>query len=179
MKLFSTQTRHGRQALTDRWRRLYRLAYAWCHEPQTAMDLVQDCLTKALRAQNQLQDEKSLDPWLFSILLNCWRDHLRGRKETQELDLDSLESRDNPEQNHSRQQLMEHVRLAMTTLNGEQRQILTLVAIEGLSYDQVATIMSIPAGTVMSRLCRARQKLRDALAALEARPVDIHLRRVK
>ena len=179
MKLFSTHSRPDRQALRDRWRRLYRLAYAWCHEPQTAMDLVQDCLAKALRAQHQLQDDKALDAWLFSILLNCWRDHLRGRKDMQELDPEQLADHDNPEQAHSRQQLMDHVRLAMTTLNPEQRQILTLVAIEGLSYDQVAGIMEIPAGTVMSRLCRARKKLREALDALDARPADIHLRRVK
>ena len=60
--------------------KLLRVAYAWCHQHALADDLVQETLARAMEKCGQLRDASQLEPWLFAILTNCWRDHLRRLK---------------------------------------------------------------------------------------------------
>lgn len=148
--------------------RLHRLAFAWCHDAALADDLVQDCLAKALVNAGQLRDEQALEGWLFSILNNCWRDHLRGRRDFLDVaDLDEVVVSDapGPEQEYATRQTVQRVRRAIATLPVGQRQVLTLVDIEECAYAEVARILEVPVGTVMSRLSRARQALKQRLTA--------------
>ena len=147
--------------------RLYRLAYAWCHDAGLADDLAQDTVAKALGRGEQLRDEAALEGWLFAILNNCWRDHLRTRREfldVEELDEVVLSHDDSPEHLYSRRQATLRVRDAIAALPLAQRQVVTLVDIEECSYAQVAQVLGVPVGTVMSRLARARQALKNDLA---------------
>ena len=164
--------------------RLYRLAYSWCHNSALADDLVQETLIKALKNKSQLRDPSLLNSWLFSILANCLRDHFRKHKEMD--DIDELEefrySHENtPEIEHSQAQIVLHVRTAIALLPTGQRQVLTLVDLEELSYIEVATILDIPIGTVMSRLCRARAALKTFLSAHAPQPtIQVNkIRRIK
>ena len=166
--------------------RLYRLAYAWCHDASLADDLAQDALTKALVRVDQLRDEASLESWLFSILNNAWRDHLRARREF--VDFDDVDEMvlahdDGPEKLYTKRQATMRVRSAIGDLPMAQRQVITLVDIEECSYAQVAQVLGVPVGTVMSRLSRARLAIKKELSReymqderAEERP---HLRRVK
>ena len=166
--------------------RLYRLAYAWCHDPALADDLAQETLSKALGRGEQLRELAALEGWLFAILNNCWRDHLRSRKEfvdVDELDEMVLAHDENPERLYARRQATLRVRDAIGSLPLAQRQVITLVDIEEFSYAQVAQILNVPVGTVMSRLARARQAIKKDLSQefvhtepAQDRPV---LRRVK
>jgi RNA polymerase sigma-70 factor (ECF subfamily) len=142
------------------------MAYAWCRDPMLADDLVQECLVKALRNRASLEDPARLNAWLFRILSNCWRDHLRRRRETEPLDDHHGVQEHTPEDAHSADQLVEQVRAAVAALSEGHRQVLTLVDLEGFSYAEVADMAGIPVGTVMSRLSRARTALRAALADL-------------
>lgn len=149
--------------------RLYRLAYSWSHNAALSEDLVQETLIKALKSAHQLQNTALLNSWLFSILANCWRDHFRKYKEMD--DIEELEdyryAHDNtPENAHSQAQIVSRVRAAVAMLPLGQRQVLTLVDLEELSYIEVATILDIPIGTVMSRLCRARLAMKTLLLEL-------------
>lgn len=149
--------------------RLYRLAYSWSHNSALADDLVQETLIKALKNANQLRDPALLNSWLFSILANCLRDHFRQYKEMD--DIEELEdyryAHDNtPENAHSQSQVVSRVRDAVAKLPIGQRQVLTLVDLEELSYIEVASILGIPIGTVMSRLCRARVTMKTHLREL-------------
>lgn len=149
--------------------RLYRLAYSWSHNAALAEDLVQEALIKALKNSNQLRDPALLNSWLFSILANCWRDHFRQHKEMD--DIEELEDyryahNDTPENSHSQSQIVSRVRSAVSLLPLGQRQVLTLVDLEELSYIEVASILEIPIGTVMSRLCRARAAMKTLLKEL-------------
>jgi RNA polymerase sigma-70 factor (ECF subfamily) len=147
--------------------RLYRLAYAWCHDASLADDLAQETLAKALVRGDQLREAASLEGWLFAILNNCWRDHLRSRKEfldVEELDEVVLAHDDNPERLYSRRQATLRVRSAIGALPLAQRQVITLVDIEECSYAQVAQALGVPVGTVMSRLARARQAIKKDLS---------------
>ena len=146
--------------------RLYRLAYAWCHDASLADDLAQDTLAKALTRVDQLRDMAALEGWLFAILNNGWRDHLRGRREflnVDELDEVVLAHDDSPEHLYARRQATMRVRDAIGALPLAQRQVITLVDIEECSYAQVAQVLGVPVGTVMSRLSRARQALKKDL----------------
>ena len=154
--------------------RLYRLAYAWCHDACLADDLAQEALIKGLKSVHQLKDEAVLEGWLFSILHNCWRDHFRRLhpqvdiEEIMELPADGP----TPEQHHAESDLVVRVRRAVATLPHGQRQAVTLVDLEEMSYSAAAQAMGIPVGTVMSRLSRARVALRDLL---HEAPASLHV----
>lgn len=106
-----------------------------------------------------------MDGWLFRILANCWNDHLRKRRETMLFDEERHQHQVTPELLSLRQQDIENVRTAVAALPEGQREIITLVDIEGFRYAEVAEIMNVPIGTVMSRLCRARKTLKAQLLA--------------
>jgi RNA polymerase sigma-70 factor (ECF subfamily) len=149
--------------------KLYRVAYSWSHNAALSDDLVQETLVKALKNAGQLRDPALLNGWAFSILANCWRDHFRQHREME--DIDELEdyrcaTQTTPEDDHSRSQVVSRVRDAVARLPMGQRQVLTLVDLEGFPYIEVATILAIPIGTVMSRLCRAREALKTLLKEL-------------
>jgi len=164
--------------------RLYRLAYSWSHNAALAEDLVQETLIKALKNNDQLRDAALLNSWLFSILANCLRDHYRQYREME--DIEELEDyryahENTPENAHSQTQIISRVRDAVAKLPLGQRQVLTLVDLEELSYIEVAAILDIPIGTVMSRLCRARQAMKTLLAELAPQQATaaVNIRRVK
>jgi len=163
LKLFSLLNFPLRRRLEELRPRLYRLAYSWCHDAALADDLAQDALIKALARSEQLRDVQALESWLFSILNNCWRDHLRARREftdVDELDDAIVDDTPSPEQRYASRQTIQRVRLAIAGLPLGQRQVVTLVDIEECGYAEVAAILGVPVGTVMSRLARARQALR-------------------
>jgi RNA polymerase sigma-70 factor (ECF subfamily) len=162
---------------------LYRIAYAWCHDPTLADDLVQEALAKAWARRAQLRDEAALKAWMVSIMNHCWLDHLRGRREFDDVDAlqDELESAmESPEACCNREQVIACVRAAVARLPLGQRQVLTLVDLEEFGYAEVAEILNIPVGTVMSRLSRARASLKSMLdIAAKQHAAQPALRRVK
>lgn len=160
--------------------RLLRLAYAWCHDIDLSNDLVQEALIKSLTHSSQLRDEDAMESWLFSILNNCWRDYLRAKREFSdiaELDECIFDPAPGPEKQYASRQTTTRVRNAIAALPLAQRQVITLVDIEELSYAEVARILDVPVGTIMSRLSRARQALKSGLQAEEQGRAP--LRRVK
>jgi RNA polymerase sigma-70 factor (ECF subfamily) len=135
-----------------------------------ADDLVQDCIERALRRLDSLLDDQRLAAWLRSILFNAFVDGrrtVRSRRETAEEELDTLvDTRTLPD---IRMEADEVLR-AIDALTPQHRQVLLLVAEQGLSYREVADELEVPIGTVMSRLARAREQLR---VALTDRPTNV------
>lgn len=174
------QSRQRQKQLEQRWHRIYRLAYAWCHDPHLASDLAQDTMLKAIRKRDQLQNAESLDAWLYSILNNCWKDYWRQQRNVVDIDAMHL-SGGELETQHERNEQIVLVRRAITKLPMNQRQVVTLTDLEEMSYKDVATILDIPIGTVMSRLNRARQALRHILNDMQTLPdgSTTTLRRIK
>ena len=143
--------------------RLYRLAYSWCHSPELADDLTQEALSKALKQNAQLKDLDAMDSWLFRILANCWHDYLRSRRETLIFDEERHLHQVTPELLNVRHQDIVRVQKAVASLPERQRQVITLVDIEGCRYAEVSEILGLPIGTIMSRLSRARHALKEQL----------------
>lgn len=181
LNIFSRQ-RESREKLEQQRARLYRIAYAWTHNPALADDLAQEALAKALQKSGQLRDPAAFDAWLYSILANCYYDHFRRARESEDIDDIVLAHDVTPEQESGAREIVHKVRAAIARLPGGQRQAVTLVDIEGFSYMEVAQILSIPIGTVMSRLCRARGALKEDLLRDLARPAaaaEANIRRIK
>lgn len=150
---------------------LYRLAYAWSNDPMIADDLVNETMYKALKSQAQLRDKKKLDSWLYKILANSWYDYLRQKRPTEDIENIVLSDSQSPEKQLHQHQIIHQVRVGIASLPQGQRQVLTLVDLEGVSYQEVSEILDIPIGTVMSRLNRARAQLKKQLLS---QPVEIN-----
>jgi RNA polymerase sigma-70 factor (ECF subfamily) len=164
-----SNTKFIRDELEKRRDLLYQIAYSWCHQPALADDLVQEAMLKALRNAKQLKNTEAIKGWLSRILANCWYDHLRRTRET--VDLDNLPYEDYATQTdaNDRRDIVDRVRAMIAQLPLGQRQVITLVDLAGFSYAEIAEILDIPIGTVMSRICRARKALKTALADYDPR----------
>jgi RNA polymerase sigma-70 factor (ECF subfamily) len=133
-----------------------------------AEDVVQDAYVRALRFFSSLRGEDAR-AWLLTIVRNTWYGRFprrAGLDVTTGAD-DSPENRadggPDPEAQMIQQQTVEQVRRALETLPADFREMLVLRELEGLSYKEIAAIVGIPIGTVMSRLARARERLADVL----------------
>jgi len=158
-----------RTALKENRRRMQRMAWSWCQDRALAEDLVQEALTKAFKNLGQLREPAAMRAWLYDILTNCWRDHLRRLRVTEDItsvpeDLAELTLPCGQEE----ADLVAKVRAAVAQLPLGQREVLTLVELEGFSYAEVAKMLDIPEGTVRSRMCRARETLRELLIGFDA-----------
>ena len=143
--------------------KLYRMAYAWSHNRYVAEDLTQQALVKALEKRSQLRDPEKLEQWVFRILANTLRDWHRQERRLEPLDDYHAADDRGPGRQAAETEIVQSVRGAVARLPVAQRQVLTLVDLEGCSYADVAEILDIPIGTVMSRLSRARQALKSRL----------------
>lgn len=160
------RTRQFEERMAESTSRLWRLAHSWCRNRALADDLVQDTLAKGLKNHSQLRDEHSLHAWLCGILANCWHDHLRAHRDMDdiaEIDEYRLISDGTPESECLQSEVVRRVRQAVAALPVAQREVVTLVDLEEFSYAEVAAILEIPLGTVMSRLSRARGTLKESL----------------
>ncbi len=141
-----------------------------------ADDLVQDCLERALGRLHFWRSGSDLRAWLFTIMHNLYVNQLRrNHSGPQFVELLEEESTVAAPGGAESATTLRELQRALDGLPAEQREVLLLVALEGLRYQEAATILGIPVGTVMSRLARARQQLRQQLAQERDGP----LRRVK
>jgi RNA polymerase sigma-70 factor (ECF subfamily) len=145
--------------------RLRRYARYLRREPDDADDLVQECLARAIAKIHTWQPGSNLRAWLFVILRNCHINEIRREQRTSyslddtPTDEPSLTTPGNQEATVA----LAEIKRAYLSLSDEHREILLLIAIEGLQYEEAAAILEVPLGTVRSRLSRARQALRRAL----------------
>ncbi|MBT3046892.1 MAG: sigma-70 family RNA polymerase sigma factor [Candidatus Thiodiazotropha sp.] len=158
---------------------LYRLAWSWCRDADIAQDLVQETWAKALERSSQLRDQERLLQWMTRIMVNTYRDHQRRRHDDLNLDQVEIPGDDATSENLDRHDDIRRVQQAVSQLPDEQRLVLTLVDLMGFSYAEVADTLELPIGTVMSRLSRSRQKLREFLTVDNDERRHMELRRVK
>ena len=151
-----------RDAVAAEIPRLRRYARALVGSNAEADDLIQDTLERALARLDQWRDGESPRKWLFSILHNLHIDGLRRKsRRPPHVGLDSL----GPEQSAPAADGASGRDLdrALQQLSGEQREVVLLVGLEGLTYAETAEVLDIPVGTVMSRLARGRGRLRTLM----------------
>lgn len=144
--------------------RLFRMAYAWSQNQDVADEVVQQTMIKAMHGIDKVRNIDAIDSWLFRMLSNCFIDLCRKRREEVDVDDVALFTQDTPETIHLQNEMLISVRSAIACLPVKHRQVITLIDIESFSYAEVACILDIPQGTVMSRLNRARQSLKKILS---------------
>jgi len=151
---------------------LYGYAMVLSRNASQAEDLVQETCLRALRSVSHLRADGSRKSWLFTILRNIWLNQLRHQRtvgEMAELDVDGSEANEpvdrapDPHRDYVSKLEREQVRNAIRELPVEFREVIMLREYEELSYHEIAALLDCPVGTVMSRLSRARSRLRDLL----------------
>ncbi|AWA40362.1 RNA polymerase sigma factor [Pseudomonas sp. 22105] len=148
------------EQLRDLIPRLRRFALSLTRNSSSADDLVQASLERALSGWGDKRADGDLRAWLFSILYRQFLDaHRRSRRYARMLEF--FTGRDDAEPSVERTVIAQSTLKAFDRLPTEQRALLLMVSVEGLTYKEVAEILDVPTGTVMSRLSRARQALRQ------------------
>ena len=152
---------------------LFGFAMMLTRNQTEAEDLVQETYLRAMRAFGSLMPDSNLKSWLFAIMRNAWLNQLRhSRSGPRFVELDEEEGdrgqwfdhlANDPHVIYVRKLERDEVRAAIDSLPRLHREIVVLRDIEGFSYQQIASILGCPAGTVMSRLGRARGRLRQLL----------------
>ena len=142
-----------------------RYARALQHDPGAADDLVQDCIERALSRQHLFRPGSNLRAWMFTILHNIHINSVRGQSRSAErvvasIDGDfAIDGVTEPSQSHALE--LRDLSRALAALTEEQRQVVLLIGLEDMSYRDASEILGVPVGTVMSRLSRGRDRLRN------------------
>lgn len=127
----------------------------------TADDLVQDCLVKAISNYHRFRQGTNLRAWLFTIAHNCHLDAVRSvQRRGPHVDVDDYAGQLQEPAGQMAHVEMEEFKKAFAQLSEGERKILLLVGMEGFSYEEVSEMLDIPVGTLKSRLSRARSRLR-------------------
>jgi len=141
------------------------LVYRMCGDMALAEDAAQEAFLRAWQRLPGYQPRAPFRNWLYRIAANVALDVLRRERTTVNVDeLPLMASEDSPDEAFEMVERREYVRRAVLTLPAASRVVLILREYEGLSYKEIADVLEIPVGTVMSRLNYARSKLREALA---------------
>lgn len=146
--------------------RLYRIAYAWSCDALLAKKLAREAITRAEKQGCQLHEPERFESWLYAILHECWRGHLRRRKPGAVLDEEIIPCAQEGELPQPSGQAIGLVQSAVARLPLGQREVLTLVELNEFSYAQVAEVMELTVGGVTSRLLQGRDALRAVLSRL-------------
>jgi RNA polymerase sigma-70 factor, ECF subfamily len=161
------------QVLDEVFDGLYGYAMILSRDRTEAEDLVQETCVRAIKAIESLRPGSNAKSWLFTILRNIWLNQLRQRRSAPkivELDVDestaelAVEASKDPHALYASKVERDQVRKAIQQLPDHLREIIVLREYGELSYLEIATLLDCPAGTVMSRLGRARSKLRSLLS---------------
>jgi RNA polymerase sigma-70 factor (ECF subfamily) len=166
--------------LVERYQnRIHALVYGMLRDAEEARDITQNAFIKAYQNLASFRIESSFYTWLYRIAMNLAIDQCRmvKRRRTSSFEESSasrdddgqileLHHTDSPHKALQRKQTQERIFAAMEDLTEEQREVVLLREVEGLSYKEIAEAMGIPEGTVMSRLFYARKKLQTSLTAL-------------
>lgn len=159
-------------------KKIFNLAFRMIGNYDDAGDLAQEALIRVYKSIAGFKEQSSFSTWVYRITTNVCLDEIRKRKNKKVLSLDEeiqvedgemqrqIESDDPlPDEVFEREELRQIINKAIETLPEEQRTVIMLRDLQGLSYDEIADILDCPGGTVKSRINRARQALKNVLLA--------------
>lgn len=177
-----TLARRGDRAAADllarRCRRpAYVLALQLLRDPDDALDVAQDALLRLFTTLHRVQPDRPVRPWLYAIVRNRARDLMRRRRvrrhrplaaDDPESGVELVSPAPRPDADAERAELQRRVWRALGELSEDHREVLVLRDYQDLTYDEIAGVLHVPRGTVMSRLHRARKALRRRLETDDA-----------
>lgn len=158
--------------LVQRYREpLFRFVYHNLRQREEAEDITQESFVRAYLSLRQLKDNRLFKIWLFKIALNLIRDNKRSAKRKPTVSLDSLGEEQDPllkgeeaaDDSLERKELLERLEKEINSLPEELKEVIILRDLQGFSYEEIASLLRCPLGTVKSRLFNARKILREKL----------------
>jgi RNA polymerase sigma-70 factor (ECF subfamily) len=168
------------EPLVEKYRqRVWRLAYNVLRDREEAWDVAQDAFIRAYQALPSFRGQSAFYTWLFRIVMNLAADRARQRAARgrafgtervgeEEWERAMMDQGASPDASAVQTEDRERIIRALETLSDDHRAIIMLGDVEGLSYREMAEVLEVPIGTVMSRLHNARKRLRQALKPLLA-----------
>lgn len=166
--------------LVERYqRKVYAICYGMLKDSEESMDVSQEVFIKVFRYLDKFNRESSFYTWLYRITVNMCIDHIRKNAKAQKVEYDDRIAHDgdvegdehimpstlglHPDKVYGRKELRQKMLEALETLSENHRTILILREVEGLSYEEMADVLGISKGTVMSRLFHARRNFQEAM----------------
>lgn len=151
--------------------KIYHLALRMCGSADEAADIAQEAFLAAWRGLPSFRGEAGFATWLYRLTSNAAIDYLRRQKkqrgdmslDDEELGLDAVDSGPGPQETAEGSELRSAVAAGLNQLSEGHRQVLVLREIQGLSYEEIASVLELDIGTVKSRISRARSSLRKIL----------------
>jgi len=145
--------------------KIFTMVYGMVRNEHDASDLVQEGFLKAWRSIQEFEGRSSFYTWLYRITMNVTVDSLRRKRQREEIELiDAIASSlPSPRASCRRTEIQEKIESALAKLSPEHRAVVVLKELEGLQYREIAEVLNLPVGTVMSRLFYARKKLQSLL----------------
>lgn len=155
-------------------KRLYRACYFMLRDVEETADLCQEVFLRAYRAIANFDADRPFYPWIYTIMRNLYINKLNRRAPlTGQYDADQIpDSSDDPEERFLKKETVQNLMQALDALAQSDREILILRHWSDCSYQELSEILSIPKGTVMSRLYYARVRLRERMAEIEGEAYD-------
>ena len=161
-------------------RKVYSICYGMLKNPEDSLDVSQEVFVKVYRYIEKFNKQSSFYTWLYRITVNMCIDFIRKNSKHKSVEYDDRISRDgddaiagehimpsklglNPDKVYGRKELREKMLEALESLSEKHRTILILREVEGLSYEEIADVLNISKGTVMSRLFHARKYFQEAI----------------
>jgi RNA polymerase sigma-70 factor, ECF subfamily len=145
--------------------RIFSMLCGMVQNEDDAWDLAQEGFLKAWRSIQRFEGRSSFYTWLYRLTVNLAIDSLHGKGRREEVELDDAipSSLPSPRANYQRNEIRQHINAALAQLSPEHRAVIVLKEIEDLQYQEIAEILHLSIGTVMSRLFYARKKLQSIL----------------
>lgn len=175
--------------LVERYqRKVYSICYGMLKNADDCLDVSQDVFVKVYRNIEKFNHQSSFYTWLYRITVNMCIDHIRKNKRVKNVEYDDALSREgdgpddflmpsklglNPDKVYGRKELREKMLEALDSLSEKHRTILILREVDGLSYEEIADVLNISKGTVMSRLFHARKYFQEAIGDYLGGELDI------
>jgi RNA polymerase sigma-70 factor, ECF subfamily len=148
--------------------KIFNTIYGIVYNESDAWDLAQECFFRAWRSIHRFQARSSFSTWLYRIAINVTIDSIRGQGHRKEVELnDAIPSfLPDPGVNYERAEIREQFHAALAQLTPEHRSVIILKEIEAMHYREIAEILNVSIGTVMSRLFYGRKKLQSILSPI-------------
>ena len=154
-------------------KQMYRLALRMCGREEDAWEIYQEALLSAWRGLDRFRGESALSTWLYRLTSNAAIDYLRRQSRQRELEAVSMDDEEavvpaadpapSPQRAAELSELREQLQEGLLSLGENQRQVLLLRELQGLSYEEIGQILTLDLGTAKSRIARGREKLRRFL----------------